>query len=221
MANRNVARILRTCIFCKTEFTVSPSVKVGKYCSPLCRTKGSRKSVIKLCEQCGQPFTVRPCETRRGGKVCSVACRSESNRQPIEQRFWSKVNKTETCWLWTGASHQAGYGVFRVNRQNVSAHRFVLEIQGKVIPQGYEACHRCDNPPCVRPDHLFIGTRADNMQDCIKKRRHSAKLTPEKVIDIRKRRIEGASITSLASEYHVHIATIRHVINRQFWKHVA
>jgi hypothetical protein len=90
----------------------------------------------------------------------------------IERRFWSKVNKNgptqphmdSPCWEWTGAHNYQGYGRFGVDGINNHAHRVSFMLRG-AIPSGLCVLHRCDNPPCVRPDHLWLGTRADNIAD--------------------------------------------------------
>lgn len=87
-------------------------------------------------------------------------------------RFWSKVDKSGECWTWRGALSQKGYGrVSTHGRNRVAAHRFSYLVAFGEIPVGMVVCHKCDNPPCVRPDHLFAGTQLDNIRDCIKKGR--------------------------------------------------
>lgn len=89
----------------------------------------------------------------------------------VEQRFWSKVQKTDGCWLWMGRT-AGGYGRFdKPGRVSIAAHKWLwVELYGDV-PDGLELCHRCDVRNCVKPGHLFLGTRADNMQDMIAKGR--------------------------------------------------
>ena len=97
------------------------------------------------------------------------------------QRFWSKVDKTspDGCWEWT-ASKSNGYGRFRLNGKRASAHRVSWQMHtGKTVPQGMYICHTCDNPGCVNPKHLFLGTATDNKQDCLRKGR-SADVNGEK-----------------------------------------
>lgn len=88
------------------------------------------------------------------------------------RRFWDKVDKSGECWVWLSATHSQGYGLFKTghNTQNY-AHRVVWVLEYGPIPEGAFVCHSCDNPPCVRPEHLFLGTAADNMQDMVSKGR--------------------------------------------------
>ncbi len=92
----------------------------------------------------------------------------------LEERFWSKVDKSGECWIWTGATRTSGYGAFAVPPGRVrDAHRMSFELSGGEIPAGAFVCHHCDTPRCVRPGHLFIGTPADNTHDMVSKQRHN------------------------------------------------
>jgi hypothetical protein len=87
------------------------------------------------------------------------------------ERFWNNVNKTDTCWLWKGATVGRGYGKTSFGGICKRAHRVAWELTNGVIPEGLLVCHRCDNPLCVRPDHLFLGTSDDNNKDMQRKGR--------------------------------------------------
>lgn len=120
-----------------------------------------------------------------------------------EQRFWPRVKKTKSCWIWIGAKFPSGYGEISVNNRSIRAHRFSYQIHYGPIPDGKIICHRCDNPACVNPDHLFLGTNKDNTQDMIRKKRGlvgeknpCAKLTLEQVIEIRETNLPQRKIAS-------------------------
>lgn len=111
-------------------------------------------------------------------------------------RFWSKVKKTKTCWLWVGAKTSHGYGSINIKHKRRPAHRVVFEIIGKPIPAGLFVLHKCDITFCVNPSHLFFGTHTDNMRDMVAKGRskhcvfagetnYNAKLTQQQVNEIR------------------------------------
>ena len=102
--------------------------------------------------------------------------------------FWAKVNKTEGCWLWTSYRNEHGYGLLSFRGvKNRRAHRIAWELTNGAIPHGLQVLHRCDVRTCVRPDHLFLGTNADNLLDCAKKGRNVAcVLTHDQVREVRK-----------------------------------
>ncbi len=148
-------------------------------------------------------------------------------------RFWSKVKRghNEQCWEWTAYCKKSGYGMMRVgslkdgSRRTEFAHRVSFEISHGPIPKGMHVCHRCDNPSCVNPSHLFLGTPAENHADCIQKRRHhfgehhkNAKVTSEIVCAIRS---STDTQRELANRYGINQATVSVIKNYRAWSHVA
>jgi hypothetical protein len=148
-------------------------------------------------------------------------------------QFWSKVEQTNGCWAWHGRRNIGGYGIVNVYGTEMGAHRVSWIIHHGDIPAGIFVCHHCDNPPCTRPDHLFLGTHWDNTLDMIRKGRHgfshtnrrrgsqngSSKLTEEQVREIRSR-ASAESQRSLAREFGVSNATVSLVVRRRIWTHL-
>jgi hypothetical protein len=153
-------------------------------------------------------------------------------RLPIEQRFWAKVAKLgpSDCWLWLASKDKDGYGYFDKsgNSFNGRAHRFSWELfNGKTIPEGFLVCHTCDNPPCVNPSHLFLGTCLENTRDMINKGRgHAgekngrAKLTVNDVITLRKLSTAGLTAAALGRMYSIDESTALDIIKRKLWNTV-
>jgi DNA-binding CsgD family transcriptional regulator len=149
------------------------------------------------------------------------------------KRFWAKVEKQGPagCWLWTGWRMKGGYGDFRARidgvDRHVSAHRWAwFEVNGE-IPAGMVICHHCDNPACVNPDHLFLGTQQDNVRDMVAKGRQNrlrggehatSKLTPEDVEELRRLvNGEGVSLAEVERRMGIHHRTARRIALGETW----
>jgi hypothetical protein len=200
------------------------------------RITNKHGSTMLVCWcKCGREALVLPYMLRTGRTHgcywCAGKARTDASRAKgwsLEERFWKKVEKTDTCWLWTGAKIALGYGKIGVGRQSPRlAHRVSYELAYGEFPKELAVCHKCDNPSCVRPDHLFLGTTADNQRDMKEKGRSTigsrnprAKLNEEQVVDIFQRSSSASSDRELAKEYGVSAATIQMIRSRRTWTHV-
>ena len=148
----------------------------------------------------------------------------------VETRFWNKVSvcDPDACWEWKAQKYKNGYGIFKVNNKRRMSHRFCWELHFGTIPQGLCVLHKCDNPSCVNPNHLFLGTQLDNIADMNNKGRHGdtrgeksgmSKLTKEDVDCIRFVYSNGdATQRSLARDFGVSHHAVYLIVNNKRWK---
>lgn len=194
--------------------------------------------MIPMCLVCGKPRNRR--NKTCGDEACILQRIRERDRvyviRPVSERFWAKVDKRgpDECWEWQGARVRQGYGrMGTVGREIDGAHRVSYELHIGPIPAGMSVCHRCDNPPCVNPAHLFAGTQDENWADMRAKGRNSAppirlghdnntsKLTTAQVQEIRQRASDGVGPTPLAREFGVATSTIKRIVARRSWAWLA
>jgi hypothetical protein len=218
---------------------------------------------LQVCHACDTPPCVRPDHLFLGTRDDNAADRVAKHRPKgiragisdllrrirppkpkptLEDRFWSKVDRSGPCWLWTASTHANGYGAFGIGNKKHYAHRVSYELAYGVIPPGLFVLHHCDNPPCVRPEHLFLGRDADNVSDMIAKGRnshgeshsdrmratiprgenhHDAVLTPEDVREIRHRFETGLNtINELAAAYNYSRGSMWKICRRKIWTHI-
>lgn len=161
---------------------------------------------------------------------------SKENRSNIDekiiQRFWSKVDikDKDSCWEWLDGKNENGYGRITVNGKVFNAHRLSYMIEHKLefIPESMCICHRCDNPGCVSPHHLFMGTKTDNTYDMVNKGRNNCgrgedhgrtNLHNEDIIFIRENYANGImTVKDLSNKFSIGVDGIRRIINGQMWK---
>ena len=154
-----------------------------------------------------------------------------------DERFWNRVDQStkRSCWLWTGSCSWGGYGRIRYRGPSTYAHRVSWLIHFGEIPPRMLVLHKCDNPPCVNPKHLFLGSQADNMRDMKTKQRSSkgpqgwapsgedhwsTKLKAKDVRAIRKAYAGGATQNALAKKYSMVQNAIGAIVRRVTWRHV-
>ena len=142
----------------------------------------------------------------------------------MEKKFWSKVEKTDECWLWNGVKYKDGYGRLNCEGKRTLAHRFSFLLHGGTIPENHVIRHKCRNRNCVNPDHLETGTQAENIQDRVRDgtnigargtKNSGNKLTEAQILEIRTRANEVK--TKLAEEFGVRRQHIHSIISRKLW----
>lgn len=193
--------------------------------------------VPRTCEQCGEGFKARRHQVKTGGgRYCSLRCRALAQpRDPLDVRLWTKVNRSggdDACHPFMGSRNADGYGHIGVGGGKIdTTHRVAYRLCVGPLAPGARVLHKCDNPPCCNPRHLFLGTQAANVADMIAKGRHvapkgaasgNAKLNDEQVRAIRSSpgvaTLKGRH--SLAVRYGVSFSTISGIHYRRSWKHI-
>lgn len=200
--------------------------------------------IVIQCVVCGQDISLEPSRAAVR-KTCSRKCQAThlwdrrritpvATQKPIEERFWSKVDKTPghgpngDCWLWTGRPDRFGYGIISYKGKFARTHVCSYSMHHGGISKGLQVLHKCDIPGCVNPDHLWLGTNADNMADRKAKGRYAtaskgsthykAKLNED---DVRRIRADPRDHLTIAAEYGTSRSNVGNIKHRRAWKHVA
>lgn len=191
----------------------------------------SKPIVLRQCQQCGNNFLADPFKVREGkAKYCSRVCANigQHSEQNIARRFFKHIvipADPTMCWLWQGKRFPNGYGMFTRIRKTLLAHRFSYELHVGPIPKGLLIRHRCDNRPCVNPQHLLPGTQAQNIRDAVERgrmphgERSTTKLTTEIVQTIRQRVAHGEVMKHVAIDMGINYRTVQNVVHRISWKY--
>lgn len=156
------------CQVCGTEFHPAIFHAHQLYCSKRCQSAAQRannrlKSAIQPCERCATMFQPNP--FKKSNVYCSRTCAARSRYGSLADRFWTNVDMSGECWLWTGRVNASGYGTIGVDGKSVLAHRLSYTLNVGPIPKGKLILHNCNNRPCVRPVHIRPGSHFDNAQD--------------------------------------------------------
>lgn len=217
------------CMTCGKSFYRRPSRR-AHYCSYICANRRFSK-IPRFCKGCKTKMRENA-EYRF--QYCSIHCfNSTKITRDIfepggteESQFWAKVDKLESdeCWIWRGARCRLGYGrawiVTEPNkRERLLAHRIAYVLHNGPIPLGYYVCHRCDNPSCVNPKHLFLGTQKANMADMVAKGRRPKKLSAVDVFDLRFLRARTTlSERNLARLFDISRVHVRRILGLEPYK---
>lgn len=166
-------------------------------------------------------------EAKNGG-TSRMSAITLNERQLIRFKKKFKVAGPDECWIWTGSKQHFGHGECRIMNGKTAAHRVAWVLAGNEIPDGLCVLHKCDNPPCVNPAHLFVGTRGDNSRDMLAKGRNvaprgercaAAKLTSQQVLEIR-RRFGQESAINLGRVFGINRRTVYKLVKKLRWKHL-
>jgi len=187
---------------------------------------------IKVCLNCGAQMCKHPRTSRKvwaSAKYCSRSCTAQATnslKRETKQQYFDKryVVTATACWEWTGPLRPNGYGMAFFAGVHTRAHRFSWELHtGKPAGRLF-VCHRCDNPKCVNPEHLFLGTIQDNIADMVQKRRHNmgvrnggAILNDDAIKIIRE---SNLPLQTIANAFRVSLATIGSIRAERTWRHV-
>jgi hypothetical protein len=173
--NRNT--VPSVCAQCERNF-MGRRGDTPRFCSHACKNLNQIKRVPRTCLNCQVNFVVKPSDVKEGrGRYCTVACANRArSAASLVDALWSRVTRGDGCWEWTGTRDDAGYGKFEYLTVTYRVHRLSWSLENGSIPDGLLICHNCDNPPCVRPDHLFLGTQQDNVDDMWDKGRAAAQI---------------------------------------------
>ena len=170
--------------------------------------------MVRNCEYCEETFK----KESPPQIYCTMICRIFDSCERIPNG----------CWIWLKGKDKNGYGLMSVNNKSYRSSRITYETFIGYIPPGMLICHSCDNPSCINPEHLFLGSPKDNMTDMYQKNRDRntgiksvvSKLTEENVLEILKMRKNGDTLEKIAKKFNVTKQTIFSIVHKDNWKHI-
>ena len=216
-------QVEKMCLTCHERFTVRLSLAAQECCSKAC-AGFQRGQSDKPCLQCGVIFN-----PRSNQRFCSHQCQIASLQTAATMEFIESNSIPEPntgCWIWLGALDSKGYGLYGGARhRRFKAHRKMLELKlCRPLTDDEVTRHSCDNPPCVNPDHLMVGSINDNNQDCIRRGRHAfgsriaaAKLSEVDIEEIQKMLNHGEYQRIIGERFGVTQGAISHIVNGRSW----
>lgn len=184
-----------------------------------------------ICVSCGNSAVRHGYSlTRKTSRQC-LKCYLTQMSKPSIDRLYKRLSNTsdkDACWIWTGARRNGGYGNIRVNGKRLPASRLSWILHNGEIPDGYQVCHKCDNPPCCNPLHLFLGTPRDNVHDMISKGRQAtgkavashSRLTEDQVREIRRHIASGKGLRHIGRMYGISCSSVIKIRDGITWKHL-
>lgn len=226
---------INKCKICKNSFEHK---RIRFFCSRTCRYlhQGIPKTV-KSCLECKQDFAFyKSIKPTKDAKFCNLPCRRKWNNNPenkIDQLrdLLDKytIKNENACWGWKGPLYPNGYAQAVFMQRALNASRASWFIHHGLIKNNEWVLHKCDNPPCTNPDHLFLGTCKDNVQDMIRKGRkvvrkgskvHFARINEEKAKEIKQLLKDKFTLKYISEKFGIHISAVSAIKNNRTWKHV-
>lgn len=216
------------CEKCDRGFNVRPSYITsgrGKYCSNKCQGISKRNKISQACIICDKEVISVPSRIKKGrGKYCSILCMGKGRSIYLIKPIVWKVDDN-SCWNCTSHAKSCGYPQISRNNKTITLHRFMYEKHKGPIPKGMLVRHSCDNPGCINPRHLLVGSCADNSNDMVSRHRQArgetsgmSKLTELQVLEIYNNR--SVLYTEFAKKFNVTSGTICSIQKGKTWRHI-